>query len=171
MPKLLSCTIGQFFARNTCTPRMLPERPTYDTLVFESTIGPEYPLHGFPGTEDHTFEESSMILAQTAKLARITAQVSLAITLYLTAASLPAQEARKAISHPAPPYPETARRFNVTGVVKVQVVIAPDGQIKTTKIIGGHPLLVNAVEETLKNWKYAPASTETTALLEFSFRQ
>lgn len=112
-----------------------------------------------------------MILAQTDKLARITARVSLAITLFLTAVQLPAQETRKVILHPAPPYPETARRFNVTGIVKVQVVIAPDGQIKSTKIIGGHPLLVNAVEETLKNWKYAPASTETTALLEFSFRQ
>jgi TonB family protein len=111
-----------------------------------------------------------MILAQTAKLARITALASLVITLFLTAVKLPAQETRKLISHPAPAYPETARRFQVAGVVKVQVVIAPDGQIKTTKIIGGHPLLINAVEQTLKNWKYAPASTETTAVLEFSFR-
>jgi TonB family protein len=108
---------------------------------------------------------------ERAKVTKIAARTFLATTLIFTAASLPAQETRKAISHPAPPYPETARRFNVTGVVKVQVVIAPDGQIKTTKIIGGHPLLVNAVEETLKNWKYAPASTETTVLLEFSFRQ
>lgn len=111
-----------------------------------------------------------MILAQTAKLARITALASLVIILFLTAVNLPAQETRKLISHPAPAYPETARRFNVTGVVKVQVVIAPDGQIKATKIIGGHPLLVNVVEETLKKWKYAPATTETTAQLEFEFR-
>jgi hypothetical protein len=48
-------------------------------------------------------------------------------------------------------------------------VIAPDGRVKETKIIGGHPLLVNTVEETLKNWKYAPASAETTAQLEFNF--
>src|SRR5258706_4745113 len=55
------------------------------------------------------------------------------------------------------------------GIVKVQIVIAPDGRVKETKIIGGHPLLVNTVEETLKNWKYAPASAETTAQLEFNF--
>ncbi len=92
------------------------------------------------------------------------------MALLLTTVNLPAQETRKLISNPAPAYPETARRFRLTGVVKVQVVIAPDGQIKSTKVIGGHPLLVNAVEETLKSWKYAPAGAETTVLLEFNFR-
>ena len=48
-------------------------------------------------------------------------------------------------------------------------MIAPDGQIKDVKVIGGHPLLVSAVQETLKNWKYAPASSETTAILAFNF--
>ena len=51
----------------------------------------------------------------------------------------------------------------------MQVVIAPDGQIKDVKFIGGHPLLVNAVRDALKNWKYAPASGETTATLVFNF--
>ncbi len=55
------------------------------------------------------------------------------------------------------------------GVVKVQVVIAAYGQIKEVKVIGGHSLLVNAVEKALQNWKYAPSNGETTASLEFSF--
>ena len=91
------------------------------------------------------------------------------LLLILTAASLRAQEGRKVIANPTPAYPETARKFRVTGVVKVEIVIALDGHIKATKIIGGHPLLVSAVEDTLKNWKYAPAATETTSLLEFRF--
>ena len=107
---------------------------------------------------------------ERANLTKITARSFLAMVLLLTTVNLPAQETRKLISNPAPAYPETARRFRLTGVVKVQVVIAPDGQIKSTKVIGGHPLLVNAVEETLKTWKYAPAGAETTALLEFNFR-
>jgi len=112
-----------------------------------------------------------MKLQPNASLNGIVARTCLAMTLILSAAMhLPAQEARKLLSNPTPAYPETARRFRLTGVVKVQVVIAPDGQIKSTKIIGGHPLLVSAVEETLKNWKYAPASSETTALLEFNFK-
>lgn len=110
-----------------------------------------------------------MILAQAAKLARITALASLAITLFLTAVNLPAQETRKAISNPAPRYPELAKTLHLSGVVKVQIVIAPDGKITSTKVLGGHPLLVSSVEETLKTWKYAPASAETTTQLEFNF--
>jgi len=48
--------------------------------------------------------------------------------LILTTANCRRQETRKPISNPAPAYPETAKRFRLTGVVKVQVVIAPDGQ-------------------------------------------
>jgi len=92
---------------------------------------------------------------EKAKTTKIAIRVFLAMALFLTTVDLPAQETRKVISNPAPAYPETA--------------IAPDGQIKITKIIGGHPLLVNAVEETLESWKYAPAGAETTATLEFRF--
>ncbi len=98
------------------------------------------------------------------------ARTVLAMTLILPALSLPAQETRKAISNPVPVYPEVAKRLHLVGVVKMIVVVAPDGRIKETRVIGGHPLLVSSVEETLKNWKYAPASTESTVQLEFNFR-
>jgi len=79
------------------------------------------------------------------------------------------QEGRKLVASPAPAYPELAKRSQLRGVVKVQVVIGTDGTIKDTKVIGGHPMLVEAVTETLKKWKYAPASAETVAVLEFDF--
>ncbi|HKW32476.1 MAG TPA: energy transducer TonB [Candidatus Acidoferrum sp.] len=97
------------------------------------------------------------------------ARILMAMGLSFAGASAHAQETRKALNSPTPVYPETARQFRLSGVVKVQVVIAPDGQIKDMKVIGGHPLLASAVQETLKNWKYAPASTETTATLVFNF--
>ncbi len=100
---------------------------------------------------------------------KIAASALLAVVVGLAPANVQAQESRKVIANPVPVYPETAKRFRLTGIVKVQIVIAPDGRVKETKIIGGHPLLVNSVEETLKNWKYAPASSETTAQLEFNF--
>lgn len=93
-----------------------------------------------------------------------------AVVLILSAVSLPAQDNRKVLSNPEPPYPEVARRLRLSGVVKVQVTIAPDGKIKETKILGGHPIFVNSVEQTLKEWKYAASSTETTTQLEFTFR-
>ncbi len=97
------------------------------------------------------------------------AQALLAMGLSLGVPGLHAQEGRKALNSPTPSYPETARRFRLTGIVKVQVLVAPDGQIKDVKVLGGHPVLVSAVQDALKNWKYAPGSGETTVSLEFSF--
>jgi len=104
------------------------------------------------------------------KLGRMTAGMALAVALSATAVNLAAQESRKVLSNPTPAYPEIARRMRLEGVVKVQIVIGPDGRIKETSVIGGHPLLVSSVEDTLKNWKYAPAASETTTVLEFRFR-
>jgi TonB family protein len=80
-----------------------------------------------------------------------------------------AQESRKALSNPVPTYPEVARKMHLVGTVKVQVVIGADGRIKEKNFIGGHPVLINAVDETLKNWKYAPTGGETSMQLEFNF--
>lgn len=93
----------------------------------------------------------------------------LAMTLSLGMGNLQAQESRKVLANPVPAYPEVARKLHLAGVVKVQVVIGADGRIKEKNVIGGHPILVSAVEDTLKNWKYAPASGETTTQLEFNF--
>jgi TonB family protein len=100
---------------------------------------------------------------------RILGGALLALALSLGMANLQAQEGRKALSNPAPTYPEVAKKMRLVGTVKVQVVIAADGRIKETTFRGGHPVLVNAVEETLKNWKYAAGSGETTTQLEFNF--
>lgn len=97
-------------------------------------------------------------------------KIVLAFAVCFHAAALPAQEGRKLLKQPSPPYPEMAKRMHLSGTVKVQVVIGADGLIKETKVVGGHPILVEAALETLRMWKYAPAGGETTTTLEFSFR-
>jgi outer membrane biosynthesis protein TonB len=114
-------------------------------------------------------QEKEMPQDHRCKLTKMAARTFLAMALMLSTANLPAQDARKAITNPAPPYPEVAKKFRLTGIVKVQVVIATDGHIKSVRPIGGHPVLVDSVKETLKDWKYAPASSETTTVLEFDF--
>lgn len=76
---------------------------------------------------------------------------------------------RKVKSKVAPAYPELARRMSISGVVKVQVVVAPNGTVKNTKIVGGHPLLVNAAVDAIKKWRFEAASEETTGIVEFKF--
>jgi TonB family protein len=77
---------------------------------------------------------------------------------------------RKVKSKTAPIYPELAKRMNVAGKVKIEVVISPDGHVKTTRVVGGHPLLVQACQDAVKEWKFVPASEETTQIVEFDFR-
>ena len=76
---------------------------------------------------------------------------------------------RKVKSKVAPAYPELAKRMNVTGKVKIEVVITPDGRVKSTRVIGGHPLLVQACQDAVKEWKFSPAPEETTQIVEFEF--
>ncbi len=76
---------------------------------------------------------------------------------------------RKIKTRTAPVYPELARRMNVTGKVKLEVVIAPDGHVKSTRVIGGHPLLVQACQDAVKDWKFVSAPEETAQIIEFDF--
>jgi TonB family protein len=76
---------------------------------------------------------------------------------------------RKVKSKTAPTYPDLARRMNVNGKVKIEVVIAPDGHVKTTRVVGGHPLLVQTCQDALKEWKFVASSEETTQMVEFEF--
>jgi TonB family protein len=76
---------------------------------------------------------------------------------------------RKVKSKVSPAYPELARRMSISGVVKVQVVVAPNGSVKSTKVVGGHPLLVNAAVDAVKKWRFETASEETTGVVEFKF--
>jgi TonB family protein len=91
------------------------------------------------------------------------------LMLIFTGGTICAQPARMAISSPQPVYPELAKRMHLTGVVKVTLIVGADGQIKNVEFQGGHPLLIESVQSALKQWKYAPASSESKILIEFRF--
>ena len=76
---------------------------------------------------------------------------------------------RKVKTKTAPLYPELARRMNVSGKVKIEVVITPEGRVKSTRVVGGHPLLVQVCQDAVKEWKFVPALEETTQVVEFEF--
>ena len=76
---------------------------------------------------------------------------------------------RKARLKVAPAYPELARRMNISGKVKLEVVITPEGHVRSSRTIGGHPLLVKAAQDAVKDWKFVPAAEETTQMVEFEF--
>jgi len=76
---------------------------------------------------------------------------------------------RRIKSKVAPAYPELAKRMNVTGRAKIEVIITPDGRVKSTRALGGHPLLVQACLDAVKEWKFVAAPEETTQVVECEF--
>ena len=80
------------------------------------------------------------------------------------------QLTRKVKNKVSPVYPEIARRMNITGTVKVMVIVAPNGTLKSSKAVGGHPVLVNAVMDAIKKWKFESATEESSGIVEFKFQ-
>lgn len=85
------------------------------------------------------------------------------------AAEKPVELSRKAKLKVAAVYPNLAKRMNITGTVRLEVVVAANGTVKTTKVVGGHPLLANAAVEAIKKWRFEPASEDTSGVVEFKF--
>jgi TonB family protein len=77
---------------------------------------------------------------------------------------------RKTKTKVAPAYPDLARRMNITGTVKVLVVVSANGSLKDTKVVGGNPLLVNAAMDALKKWRFEAADAESSGTVEFKFQ-
>jgi len=76
---------------------------------------------------------------------------------------------RRAKTKVQPAYPELARKMNITGTVKVQVVVAANGTVKDAKIVGGHPVLANAALDAIRKWRFEPTSAESTGVVDFKF--
>lgn len=55
-----------------------------------------------------------------------------------------------------PQYPPLAKQARVQGTVKFQAIIGKDGTIQNLQLITGHPLLVPAATEAVKQWLYKP---------------
>lgn len=85
-------------------------------------------------------------------------------------ASAGEEPTRKVIVKTAPSYPELARRMHLAGKVKVEVVIAANGTVKTATLAGGNPVFEKNAIEAVKQWKFesAQADTKTVIVLEFA---
>jgi TonB family protein len=76
---------------------------------------------------------------------------------------------RKVRTKVSPVYPELAKHTNLAGTVRLEAQIAPNGIVKSIRVIGGHPVLAGAAEDALRKWRYEPSSAESTAVVEFHF--
>jgi TonB family protein len=76
---------------------------------------------------------------------------------------------RKIVHKVMPQYPEMARKVNLAGTVKVVALVAADGKVKAVQPVGGSPILIQAAQDAISQWKFAPASGESKESIELHF--
>ncbi len=76
-----------------------------------------------------------------------------------------------------PIYPEIARLARVQGPVVIAAVIDTNGRITSLRLVSGHPMLVDAAMEALRQWRYRPyvlngqpIQVETQVTIMFTLR-
>ncbi|HLK31878.1 MAG TPA: energy transducer TonB [Terriglobales bacterium] len=103
--------------------------------------------------------------------------LAIAMLLLLTiAAWAPARAAelqyngRKIRRHVEPVLPDIARKMHLEGTVRLQVLVAAAGKVTAVKALGGHPILITAATNAVKEWLFEPDSQETTVVVSFTFK-
>jgi TonB family protein len=76
---------------------------------------------------------------------------------------------RRAKTKVEPLYPDLARRMNIAGSVKIEVVVSPNGTVKDARVVGGHPVLATSALEAAKKWRFEPAAEESSGVIDFKF--
>jgi len=55
-----------------------------------------------------------------------------------------------------PVYPPMARAARVQGTVVLRAMISKNGTIENLQVVSGHPLLVRAAKDAVRQWLYRP---------------
>jgi len=82
------------------------------------------------------------------------------------------------IAQPRPMYPPLAKQARIQGVVELNAVIGKDGTVGSLSVVKGHPLLVQAAIDAVKQWRYKPTllngepvEVQTTIDVNFTLSQ
>jgi TonB family protein len=76
---------------------------------------------------------------------------------------------RRILTRVAPQYPNLARSMNIKGSVRAVATVAPNGTVKSVEVKGGHPVLAEAAQTALRQWKFEPGTRETYEIIEIRF--
>ena len=87
----------------------------------------------------------------------------------LASQALPNAVERKIVTRVEAEYPETLKRLYIGGVVRVEVVVGPNGAVQTTELLGGNPILGQSAMKAIKQWKYASGAAKEKLIVQLEF--
>ena len=70
----------------------------------------------------------------------------------------PGIQQQRLIYNVRPVYPELAKQAHIQGTVRLAALIGEDGTVEQLRLISGHPFLVKAAFDAVKQWRYRPDS-------------
>ncbi len=76
---------------------------------------------------------------------------------------------RRLITRVEPEYPETLRRLNIGGTVRLRVSISAKGNVEQIELLGGNPILGESAALAVKQWVYASGKSRTIAEVDLHF--
>ena len=89
-----------------------------------------------------------------------------------------AVQAAMLVNRVQPQYPPLARQTRISGTVRLHAIISKDGSVQQLEVLSGHPLLVQAALDAVRQWKYRPTTlngepveVDTTIDVVFSLNQ
>ena len=86
-----------------------------------------------------------------------------------------AVQKERLIKQVQPEYPALARQAGIQGSVELSVILTHEGAVQAVEVLSGHPLLIPAAIEAVKQWRYrptllngVPVEVETQVSINFS---
>jgi TonB family protein len=76
---------------------------------------------------------------------------------------------RKMVGRVVPVYPGLAQKMGISGSVKIEAVVAPNGTVKSAGILGGHPVLAQAGADAVRKCKFEAGPHETHEIVVLNF--
>jgi TonB family protein len=96
--------------------------------------------------------------------------VLMALTLMSASAQTGAPTSdRKVATRVTAAYPDLAKKMHIHGAVRVEAIVRPNGTVKSTRVLGGNPVLVTAAQDAVSQWRFEPAQAETTEVVQLVF--
>ncbi|HUL34506.1 MAG TPA: energy transducer TonB [Candidatus Eisenbacteria bacterium] len=65
-------------------------------------------------------------------------------------------QAARLVNRVQPMYPPLARQTRISGTVKLHAIIGKSGAVEQLQVVSGHPLLVQAALDAVRQWRYQP---------------
>ena len=91
------------------------------------------------------------------------------VAAHAQSATVASSSERKIASRVAPTYPELAKKMQIHGVVRIEATVRPNGSVKSTRVVGGNPVLIESAQDAVSKWKFEPAQSETTEVVQLAF--